>query len=468
MSDTDREKFSLGHALAYSSGLFSDVLSYQFFTFLIFTFYFSIIQIPTAVMTVGWIIWSVWNALNDPMWGIISDRTNTKWGKRRPYIIASIVPLCIIVILLWTPLQITIPGWPKLSEFLYFLFIIIAFDTIYTMFSINQTSLFPEMFQSLEVRGKVNNVRQIFSVIALIFAFIVPTFFFEPGTTFTNPVNEPNYFNAGVFIAIVMFIGALIMIIWGIKEKPEFKVDKKETPSFFRSIKITLKNRAFVCYAITALANWYVFGMLPTIVPLYGEYVLNIMDTTLQSILLGVAFLSAAIFTFVWRFVTHKIGLRKGFMISMVVFIITLFPFMFIGDFVSGIIAFFFVGAGLAGSLFFRDPLVGAVADQDELNTGVRREGSFYGVNALVIRLSTIFIFISIGSVFESVGWAVFDPLADPELGLRLLMFLFPAIALVVGIISMYFYPITKEKFEQIKEEVNKLHREKAAKVAKQ
>ena len=205
------------------------------------------------VMTVGWIIWSVWNALNDPMWGVLSDRTNTKWGKRRPYIIASIIPLCIIVILLWTPLKINIPGWPKLSEFLYFLFIIIAFDTIYTMFSINQTSLFPEMFQSLEVRTKVNNVRQIFSVLALIFAFIMPTFFFEPGTTFTNPVNEPNYFNAGVFIAIVMFIGALIMIIWGIKEKPEFKVDKKETPSFFQSIKITLKNRAFVCYAITAL-----------------------------------------------------------------------------------------------------------------------------------------------------------------------------------------------------------------------
>ena len=461
MSETDTEKFSLKHAVAYSSGLFSDVLSYQFFTFLIFTFYYTIIEIPIDLMTWGWIIWSIWNALNDPMWGIISDRTNTKWGKRRPYIIASFIPLCIVVVLLWTPIRISL-----LSEFLYFLFVIIAFDTIYTMFSINQTSLFPEMFQSLEVRSKVNNVRQIFSVLALIFAFIVPSFFIP---RYTDKQFETNYVFAGIFMAIVMAIGALILIKWGIKEKKEFSVSKKESPSFFQSIKITLKNRAFVCYAITALANWYVFGMLPTIVPLYGEYVLNIDNSLLQSILLGLAFLSAAIFVFFWRYITHKIGLRKGFILSMVAFIITLFPFMFISDFLSGILVFFFVGLGLSGSLFFRDPLVGAVADEDELKTGVRREGSFYGVNALVIRLSTIFIFISISLVFDSVGWRVFDPLADPattSLGLRFLMFVFPAIALTIGIISMYFYPITKEKFEQIKEEVNKLHKEKAARVA--
>jgi GPH family glycoside/pentoside/hexuronide:cation symporter len=459
MSDEEREKFSLKHSLAYSSGLFSDVLSYQFFTFLIFTFYFTIIELPIDLMTWGWIIWSIWNALNDPMWGIISDRTNTKWGKRRPYIIASFIPLCIVVILLWTPIRIDL-----LSEFLYFLIIIIAFDTIYTMYSINQTSLFPEMFQSLEVRGKVNNVRQIFSVLALICAFILPSFFIP---VYTNKAYETNYVFAGIFMAILMAIGALIFIKWGIKERAEFSVTKEESPSFFQSMKITLKNRAFVCYAITALANWYVFGMLPTIVPLYGEYVLHVDNSLLQSVLLGLAFISAAIFTFFWRFITHKIGLRKGFMLSMATFIIVLFPFLFISDFTSGIIVFFFVGLGLSGSLFFRDPLVGAVADEDELKTGIRREGSFYGVNALVIRLSTIFIFISIGMVFESVGWRVFDPLADPELGLRFLMFLFPAIALVVGIISMYFYPITKEKFKQIKEEVDKLHREKTAKLVK-
>ncbi len=461
MSDVEREQFSLKHTLAYSSGLFSDVLSYQFFTFLIFTFYYSVIGLPTDWITIAFIIWSVWNALNDPMWGIISDRTNTKWGKRRPYIIISFIPLCVITILLWTPITTS-----PIITFFYFLIIIILFDTIYTLYSINQTSLFPEMFQSLELRSKVNNVRQIFSVIGLIFAFIVPSFFIPD---YTLSQFAPNYIGTGIFMAIVMAIGAIIFIKWGIKEKAEFVIDKATTPSFLKSIKITFKNKAFICYALTALANWYVFGMLPTIVPLFGKFVLNTPDALLQSVLLGLAFVSAIIFIFLWRFVTLKLGLRIGFILSMIAFILVLIPFIWISDFTSGLVAFFFVGLGLSGSLFFRDPLVSAIADEDELKTGVRREGSFYGVNALVIRLSTIFIFLTINSVFESVGWRVFTPeTAGPDtvIGLRMLMFTFPVIALAFGIVMMLLFPITKKKFEKLKEDVNKLHEEKRAKLS--
>jgi GPH family glycoside/pentoside/hexuronide:cation symporter len=452
------ETYSTGHVLAYSAGQFSDVASYQFFTFLIFTFYFSVVKLPVDLITWAFILWSVWNALNDPLWGIVSDRTNSKWGKRRPFIIVSFIPLCVIIVLLWTPITTSVA-----STFFYFFIIIILFDTIYTMFSINQVSLFPEMFQSLEVRSKVNTIRQIFTVIALIFAFIMPSFFIPK---YTEPVYAPNYVVTGIVMASVMAVGALIMIKWGIKEKAEFRVDKKTGPSFFKSIGITLRNKAFICYVITALANWYVFGMLPTIVPLYAEFVLNVEDSLLQSLLLGFAFISSMFFVFLWRFVTMKIGLRKGFILSMVGFILVLLPFMFITDFISGLITFLLLGLGLSGSLFFRDPLVSAIADEDELETGVRREGSFYGVNALIIRLSTIFIFLTINLVFQSVGWTVFTPEtadANTILGLRMLMFVFPAIALVVGIISMYFFPITKSKFEEIKKKVNELHEQKRA-----
>jgi GPH family glycoside/pentoside/hexuronide:cation symporter len=341
------------------------------------------------------------------------------------------------------------------------------------MYSINVVSVFPVMFQDLESRTKANIIRQAFSVIGLIFAFIFPSFFIPD---YEQSEYAPNYVMTSVILAIIVGFGVLIFLKFGIKEKEEFVQESKASPKFFDAIKLTLKNKAFLSYAIAALCNWYVFGMLPTIIPLYGKFVVGIPEgqSLLLSLLLGIAFISAAIFNFLWKYVSLKIGLRKGFILSMVSFIITLIPFIFISETVGGylgaFIAFFFLGIGLAGSLFFRDPIVSTIADQDELKTGFRREGSFYGVNALVVRLATIFIFLTISMIFTSVGWKVFTENITEvhRTGLKLLMSIFPMIALTIGIISISFFPITKEKYEEIKQKVNELHKEKQRKLKNQ
>ncbi|MFX1389456.1 MAG: MFS transporter, partial [Promethearchaeota archaeon] len=176
------EEYSLKKAVFYSFAGFTDVIFLQFFTFLVFTFYFSIIELPAGLISVGFIIWAIWNAFNDPMLGAISDRSHFRMGRRKPFIIIGIIPLLVINILLFTA-----PRGSDVLAFVYFLIIIIIWELFYTMYSLNQTSLFPEMFRDLDQRTKANNSIQFFQVISLLIAFLLPGFLIESFTSEAVP-----------------------------------------------------------------------------------------------------------------------------------------------------------------------------------------------------------------------------------------------------------------------------------------
>ncbi|MHA1273909.1 MAG: MFS transporter [Promethearchaeota archaeon] len=459
----NESKYSTKTAVLYSLAGFTDVVLFQFFTFLIFTFYYAVVGLDVNLITIAFIIWSFWNAINDPMLGAISDKTSTKWGRRTPYIILGIYPLLIINILLWTPL-----GESQLAIFAYFLTIIIVWEFFYTMWSLNQTSLFPEMFRDLEQRVKANTIVQFFQIISLMIAFILPSFFIPQ---YDNPKYLSNYIFAGIVISIICGISATIFIKFGIKERIEFSKDPQSAPSFFQSIKFTFGNKSFRYYIVGVFAFWYTFGLVPTIVPLYGHFVLNVTDSTILSMLLALSFISAAIFVFLWKIIIRKLGIKKAFILALITLILTLSPFMFIGDILSAFIAFFIFGIGLAGALIVRDVAISAIIDEDELKNGVRREGGFYGINGFMVKLTNVAVFLSIALVFNSVGWAIFDPKITTEatrFGLRALMFIFPTIFLSIGLISMLKFPITKEKYDELTEKAKELHKQKRDKITEQ
>ena len=334
------------------------------------------------------------------------------------------------------------------------------------MFSINQTSLFPEQFIEKDVRGKVNNVKQSYSVLGLVVAAILPSLFIIDPTMSEYLHDWPMF---GLVLAVFTFIFGFFFILWGASERPEFKEDYKDQPGFFESIKLCVKSKSFRGYIPAEIANWFVYGMLPTIIPLYGRFVLGIEEKSfLLSVLLGIGFLSALIFINLWRFIAKKIGPRKAWMASLTTWIFTLLPLLFIDTFEAGLICFFFVGVGLAGSMVLIDLIVSDIIDEDEVNTGIRRDASYYGVNALFLRFSTIFVFLAINVVFNSVGWDVFIPEKDPSefiVGLKILIFVFPAIALAIAILSLYKYPLDGEKLKQVKKQLKVLHEEKKSRM---
>jgi len=457
---SSESEYSLKKAVLYSLGGFTDVVFLQFFTFLIFTFYYSVIRLNVVLITISFVIWSIWNAINDPLLGAISDRTSTKWGRRKPFIFAAIFPLLIVNVLLWTP-----PRGDVTATFIYFLVIIILWELFYTMFSLNQTSLFPEMFRDLDQRAKANTSVQFFQVVSLLVAFILPGMFIPQ-------YDDPQYFSefsiAAIVISIICGTTGLLFIKFGIRERVEFSKDPESAPSFLNALKYTFRNKSFRLYIVGNFALWYAFGMLPTIWPLYGDFVLGVPDAFVQSIMLGGAFIAAMIFMFPWRIIVSKLGAKSSYILALIVFIATLFPFMFISNFLGGLITMIIWGFGLAGVLFVRDITIAAIIDEDELKNGIRREAGYYGINGFIIKLTNVVIYITIALVFIGVEWAIFDPttISDANIfGLRSLMFIYPTIFLVLGIIAMVFFPIDKEKYDKLTEDARKLHLEKREKV---
>lgn len=321
---------------------------------------------------------------------------------------------------------------------------------------------------SKKERTKGNNVRQIFTIISLIFAFILPGLIISDYSDPT-PAALQEYQLFGIIAGIIVVVGILIFLLFGPRERPEFSEDYKVAFSLFKTIKFCLKSKSFRFYVICELCNWFVFGMLPTIIPLYAKFVLNETDAFMASILLGMAFLSATIFvTILWRPIVRRIGNRKAWMISMAIWILTLSPLMIIGDLILGMIVFFLVGIGLSGSLYIIDLVVADIVDEDELATGMRREAGYYGVNALILRFSNILVILAISTIFSTVGWKTFDPTVDPSqvaFGLRALIFIFPAIALAIGILALYKYPLDGERLSNVQEKLKELHEQKKARV---
>ncbi len=460
------EKLPFKEKFLFGLSAIPDQLTYQIFQFLIFTFYFTVVQIPTSLMILGYVIWGIWNAANDPLLGALSERSKFrgKWGKRKFFLIISIIPLCLsMIFLFYVPFNTV----TKLAEFFYFLFIIIVFEFFYTLFDVNVNAIFPEMFPTEKKRAATNLFIKITTIVALILSALLPAVFvsdYVPDTPEQVPLIMNQYLVAIVIVAVITIVASIPFLLKGIREKEESRADLEKRPSFFKSLKITLTNKTFVKFVLANTMVWYCFSMLPIIIPIYADEVLQINQSSIVSIALMLAFLVAAITMPLHRKMGFKLGMRKAFMITMGIWIITLFPYFIISgpQFTTIFIIITAIqGFPLSGALFYVDIIHADVIDEDALKFGVKRSASFYGINAFIHRISIILVVISLYSMFGSIGWdkqyefIVPNPFLK-EIGLKALMFIFPAIALIVGIIFMKSFGLHGKRLEEVRAEIQK------------
>ena len=425
--------------LAYSFGAVATALSYQAFSTYIIYFYVDVVKLSVGLATWGMLIWGIWNAINDPLMGFISDRTRTRWGRRIPYILFTALPFGLIYFLIWSP---PFTALQQLSLFLYFLIFICLFDLCYTITVLNWASLFPEMFRTLDERAQVNAYRQSFGMLGLIIGIALPPLLFTTiGWSLMGAI-------FGALIILAYYIS-----LWGSYER---KIPSEEKSlGLIAALKNTLINRSFATFVTSNLFIQYTFTMVLALIPFYAKYILKVPEQKITIIMLGA--LSVAIpMMFVWRSLTVKFGAKKTYLAAILVMAAALLPFSFINDFALTVLAALLVGASFSGIILISDVLISDIIDEDSIKTQTRREGIYFGANAFICRFSIALEALSIGLIFTQTGYNPNVLMQTPQflLGLRWLLSGFPILALALAFLIMWFYPLNEVRLKWIKEQL--------------
>jgi len=411
-------------------------------------FYVDVLLLPAAAVGVGMAAFGLWNAVNDLIVGYWSDRTRTRWGRRRPYILLGTVPLVASFALLWSPPA----GLEGGRLFVWFLAWAFVFDLFYTVVVLNWAALFPEVTESLGERAGLSAVRQGFRIVGTI-AAVAGTPLLYAG------VGWPTM---GLLFAAVSAV-FLYFSAQGVVERPEFALGE---PLPLRSaMRQTLADRAFVTLMVASVAVNFTYVALATTFPFYARYVLEATEQAV-SLIMGAIFVVAFVLLQPWRRLAVRLGAWQATRLAIGVFAVSLVPLAFAKVVWHGLAAALALGCGLAGLMVALDILLADVIDADEVRTGLRREGMYYGVNGVLIRLGVTLQALFMGGILTLSGYeAALPPGLQPPaavLGLRLMISGLPILALGAAALGLRAYPLHGRELARVQDELADLHAAKA------
>ncbi|MFD0616923.1 MFS transporter [Paenibacillus sp. GCM10027629] len=412
----------LNSPMIYAFGMLAMMIPSQAFSSFYTYYYVDKLGLSIGLATLARTIFLIWDAVNQPMFGYWSDRTKTKYGRRRPWIFFASPLFVLAFILVFSP-----PSNMSDTElFTWFLVVLIFYEAMATIIWVNYGALFPELFKGDRIRTKASAIQQGFQILAILI-----------GTALTPILFQALGFSNMAIIYSIVFLVLMLLFLKFIKEDEE--ASRGPQLKLKEAFKETLKNKPFWLVNISNSFAQTVNGLLSATIPFYAKYVLHIPEEQ-NTILFAAVFVSVIPLVGVWYWLLRKMDPVKGWRLSFIVYALAVISFWFGSNLTSGIIAGVIVGFGLAGFLVSPPMVNSRIIDQDLAKTGSRREGIYTAVSGFIVRSSGLIsalAFLIVGMIF---GYESGDnPGPDPESTFRYLISVVPFILLTISIIISLF-----------------------------
>ncbi|MFX0072734.1 MAG: MFS transporter, partial [Candidatus Hermodarchaeota archaeon] len=437
---------------SYGFGKFVNEFLNLAFGAYVFFYYETEIGLNVWLTALGYIIFALWNAINDPLLGYLTDRPfkfTKKWGRRFPWVYIGGIPYIISYILVFIPPDVDpisgawiIFGWLVFTTCLY--------DTFGSIFNVNFFGLFPDKFRGDHERRDAAGISTLTGTFGVALGAILPPLFIVFG-------NKQSYIIQGGIVIFTCLI-ALSLAIPGTREDQiridsylEKSEESVEKVPFFKTLRDRLKQKNLRAWIYAYIFFQSVVILMIASLPYLVRYVVEMEAAATTLIMVG--FLLGAIISIpIWMTISHKLkDDRKTLIIASFLMAACTVPLIFLREYYLVIIAVAFWGFSLGGWWIIQSPVLADIIDESVISTGKREEGLFNGIQLLFARAALIIQAVSFALIHTLTGFNENAP-SQTELakfGIHIHLALLPMIFIIIsGLILWKLYDLTPEKVQ--------------------
>ena len=458
---------TLKEKIGYGFGDMSSSMFWKLFSYFLPFFYSNVFGLSLADAGVLMLVTRIWDAVSDPMMGIIADRTKTRWGKYRPYLLFFALPFAVCGVLLFTTPENGKTVWAYVTY--------ILMMTVYTGINVPYGSLLNVMTADSDEKSVLSSYRMFFayggSFIAL-FAWEPLCNMFDKsrvavegaGGLASISTNPAAWQNAMIVIASCCLVLFLLCFLLTSEH-----VRSESTVSVGTDLKLLLKNKPWWLLIGAALAsNLFNTVRGTTTAYFFADYIVKTVEMAPQWAFL----VSAGIFLSIGEIanmvgvvlavpMSKHLGKKSTYMLSMAALVGLSILFFFLPATTGGywaMLAFQLVISVFTGVI---SPLVWSmyadVADWSELKDGTASTGLIFSSASMAQKFGGAFGGSAVMWMLAAFGYSTVAGAVQTEtaiLGLRILMSWVPAAVAALSILVVWFYPLTKKKMEGVQVEL--------------